>query len=236
MITKFIDRLVSSLRRNGLWRTVYAAGRHLTTYVSALFDRGFDGRYHVETAEFVEIHDMTDVVSPNLKRGIRYEPTRARPFRRIIREIEFPPGSVFVDFGCGKGRAMLLAIEGGFGHVVGVDFSQNLCDVARSNLESFRSRAGRKFKAAVHQGDAVDFPIAPEYNVLFFYNPFDAAVLGKVVASIDQSIREHPRKVWMIYHNPLWRDTIESHGFSSVLERVYGGCEYVVYARGADAR
>ena len=234
MITEFTHRLLTSLRRNGLGHTTRAAGRHLTTYLSTLFDRRFDDRYHVDTGDFVEIHEMTDVNSPNLERGIRYEPTRARPLRRILREIEFPPESVFVDIGCGKGRAMILAVERGFNHVVGVDFSPSLCEVARTNIESFRRQSGRRFEAEVHQSDAIDFPIRPEYNVVFLYNPFDADVLGKVVASIDASLREHPRKMWVIYHNPLWQHTVESHGFTPTMERSYGGCEFTVYTRGAN--
>jgi len=234
MLTEFTNRLVLSLRRNGIGHTVRAAGRHLTTWVSTMADRRFDRRYRVDTGDFVEIHDMADVESPNLERGIRYEPTRARPLRRILREVAFPPESVFVDFGCGKGRAMLLAAERGFRRVVGVDFSPNLCEIARANLGAYQRRSGLQFDAMVHRSDAVDFPIQPEYNVMFFYNPFDADILEKVVAAIDKSLRDHPRKMWMIYHNPLWRHTVESHGFAPVIQRCYGGCEFVVYTRDAD--
>ena len=60
-----------------------------------------------------------------------HELMRLRPFRRLMRTLSLPPGSGFVDFGCGKGRVLLLAAGFGFARITGVEFAKELCDIAK---------------------------------------------------------------------------------------------------------
>ena len=82
----FIPRTVNSLRNRGFVATLRSARRHLVTRTSQFFDRRFDRKLGTETGAIVETAAQTDVASPNLARGIRYEPTRARPLQRLLRE------------------------------------------------------------------------------------------------------------------------------------------------------
>jgi hypothetical protein len=34
------------------------------------------------------------------------------------------------------------------------------------------------------------------------YNPFDGAVMRPFVARVEQSLREHARRIWVFYSNP----------------------------------
>ena len=65
--------------------------------ISSLADRHFDAAFGTETHAVVENVDLSDVASQNLARGIRYEPTRAIPFRRLLRAAHIPPAGSFVD-------------------------------------------------------------------------------------------------------------------------------------------
>src|SRR5262249_10946784 len=78
-------RLVRSLRNQGVRYTFHAALRHVNTAFSRLLDRHFDIAFGTDTRGVIETGAQTDVTSPNLSRGIRYEPTRALPLQRVMR-------------------------------------------------------------------------------------------------------------------------------------------------------
>lgn len=131
-----------------------------------------------------------------------YQPIDYETFVAALRPIdEQCRGGVFVDFGCGKGRALLLASFRSFRRVIGVEQSAILCDIARTNLE--RSAAWRR-AAYVHvvQQDAAQFTVPDDANLLFFYNPFQGAVLNRVVEQIRQSYLRSPRPLNIIYALP----------------------------------
>ena len=207
-----------------------AARRRCALERSKFADRFFDTRYGTETSALVENAHMRDVTSDNLSRGIRYEPTRALPLRRVLRAAHIPTEGVFVDMGCGKGRVCMLAIEHGFARIVGIDYSPRLCELARKNLEIFKQRTGREFEADIRGVDAVNYQFAGDETVLYLFNPFDGAVLGQVIGPLLASLAKRPRAVWVVYHNPVWREVIESSGaFDAVGEWIAGGGRFVVY-------
>lgn len=223
-------RVHRSLREHGLLHTFRSALRHLSTRVSRLIDRHFDPAFGTETGTVVENAALVDVTSPNLARGIRYEPTRAIPFRRVLRAARVPTGGGFVDLGCGKGRALILAAQVGFTRVTGVDYSPALCAVAERNLSAFRARTRRSFHARIVCMDAADYAFTKEDTVVYLFNPFDAVVLAAVVARVRRSLERYPRTVWIVYHNPLWRASIETtNAFEHVGDYTRGGARFAVY-------
>ena len=225
-----IARLYRSLRSHGLPATLRSAHRRLAIAASSLADRHFDAAFGTDTHAVVENVDLSDVASQNLARGIRYEPTRAIPFRRLLHTADIPPAGTFVDLGCGKGRACLLAAIHGFSDVVGIDYSPGLCRIAERNLDTLRERTGRVFHASIRSMDAADYAFAPADTVIYLYNPFDAVVLAAVVARLERSLAAHPRRVWIIYHNPVWRGVIdERSAFTHAGDWSYGGCDFAVY-------
>jgi SAM-dependent methyltransferase len=230
------SRLQQSLRDRGVVATARAARLRLAIAASVLADRHFDLVYGTETSAVVENADLRDVTSANLARGIRYEPTRAIPFRRVLRAARVPSEGAFVDLGCGKGRACMLAVLHGFASVVGVDYSPELCRIAARNFEALRRRTGRRFRSTLRAIDVTDYVFAPDDTVLYLYNPFDASVLSAVLARLRASLDAHPRRVWLVYSNPVWRETVEGAGlFARVGEWSFGGCQFAVY-RHDDAR
>lgn len=225
-----ISRLHKSLRERGFVATMRSARRHLATAFDKLLDRHFDWAFGTETRAIVENADLHDVESPNFARGIRYEPTRVLPFRRVLRAARIPHDGAFADLGCGKGRACMLAAMHGFASVVGIDYSLQLCRVAERNLDVFRARTGRRFASSIRAMDAADYAFAKNDTVVYLFNPFDAGVLSAVIARLRQSLAAHPRRLWIVYQNPVWRNAVESTGaFLHVGDWSYGGCDFAVY-------
>ena len=94
----------------------------------------------IRSAVYDQLEDL-GIASENKQRGVRYEPTRARPFRTLLRRLDPPTSSGFVNVGCGKGLVLVIAAEYGFKRVVGIEFSQELCVTVHIPLD-LGSRSG----------------------------------------------------------------------------------------------
>jgi predicted RNA methylase len=100
----------------------------------------------------------------------------------------------FIDLGCGKGKPLILASRRGFKDLVGVDFSQQLINCARTNLAVVGASRARLICA-----DASTFVFPNSPLVIYMYNPFSGEVMRKVRANLEKSIESFPRAVYVIY-------------------------------------
>ena len=132
-----------------------------------------------------------------------YEGARARALAREVRRLGVVPGDcTFVDLGCGKGKALLVAAELGFARVVGVELDPALAAVARENVRRHAPRRRAAATPEVLERDAreVEWPAGP--FVLFLYNPFGEPILRDVLERLGAALLERPRKVHVVYMNP----------------------------------
>jgi len=221
--------------RSLLWSTgVYGK---LRMYPIQVRGRRFDARNGVNTAGRVDLGAL-DVKGRSAAHGNHYEAVDPKLFRKILRALKIKYDDfVFVDFGSGMGRAILLAAEFPFRKVIGVEFSARLHAVAEGNI---RRHAGRARKCADVESvciDAVEYT-APEAPAVFFlYNPFKEAVLRSVLANIRESLKQHPREVWLIYVNPELDHLVGGDG---VLKKIDCGktnaVSYTVYKSAGEAK
>lgn len=122
------------------------------------------------------------------------------------------PNVHFLDMGCGKGRALCVAAHFGFKKVTGLDFSKNLCDAALENLRVTKLAVPNLIFKVVNN-DAYYFDIPSDADCIFFFNPFDEFIMNKVVENIIISIQNNPRKIKIIYVNPLHKNIFLKAGY-----------------------
>ena len=116
------------------------------------------------------------------------------------------------DFGCGKGRALVVAAQFDFKKIVGIDFAKGLCELAKENVLKNQVRfPDAKFNIVCE--DAAIYKIEKDQTVFFFFNPFDEVVMLKVVKNILSSLKETERKIYIIYANPVHKEIFLSAGF-----------------------
>jgi SAM-dependent methyltransferase len=224
-----LRRLTSSLENKGFKETARLVVKHIGVAAGRAGDLWFDLRYGTDTSGIIPV-DQIEVDSPSKKYAMRYEVTRARPLARLLRRLDLPTGGRFVDIGCGKGRVLMVAARHGFTRITGVEYSPALCEVARRNLSQFRRKTGMAFDAEVVEADAAGYEIPPDTNVIFMFNPFYTEILEVVAGNIAISVRERPRKVWLIYLYPECRAAFDGRGeFVETGRHVWGDCEFVVY-------
>lgn len=166
----------------------------------------FDQEWGVETDGEVEgwtyLSDL-DISSPNWIHGNNYAPIEPARFKAILETLSIRfEDFVFVDFGSGKGRALLLASEAPFRKIIGIDFSPELHAVALSNIAKFNSP--RRMCPTVESvcGDFLAFPLPLEPSVLFFFDPCDKRVLAAMLAKVSESLGAHPRELCLVYAAP----------------------------------
>ena len=136
---------------------------------------------------------------------------------------------VFLDLGSGKGRTLLMASDYPFRRIVGVELLPALHRIAQENLSKYHSESQKCFALESICGDATDFQFPAEPTVLYLFNPFPEAGLRKVIANLEQSLHEHPRAMYVLYHNPLLEHVV---GESAALSKIAGTHQYSVWAGG----
>ena len=116
------------------------------------------------------------------------------------------------DFGCGKGRAMVVAAHYGFENITGIDFAKALCNAAEQNIKNIESLYPSAKFNIIHD-DVVNYKIENDQTVFFFFNPFDEIIMLKVVKNILSSLKEKERKIYIMYANPVHKEIFLSAGF-----------------------
>ena len=165
-------------------------------------DQAFDRRWGTETSTGVSVHAL-GVEKARLAYCRRYDPSSEAMLREPLAALSIAPADfAFVDYGAGKGRVLMLALEDGFADVSGVEISARLCAVARSNVAHFAAQHEGMSPARIVQGDAADF--APNgCNILaYFYNPFDRPIMDQVRQRLESRLSAGSEKIVVIYANP----------------------------------
>jgi SAM-dependent methyltransferase len=216
--------LIDTFRRKGLNRTIQSI-------LNVIADWPYDIRYGINTKGLVRLDDL-GITSQNKMRNTGFRPTRVRPLKKLLNNLEFPRNSVFVDLGCGKGKALVIAAEYGFKRVVGVEFSPVLCREAKEKISVYIRNQGINVDFEIIESDVCEYEIKDDENIFYLYDPFDDIVMRRVLRNLDISIEKKKRKMWLIYNNPNFRTVIEEQGnFKKSEEFTTGNTEFVVYSR-----
>jgi 16S rRNA G966 N2-methylase RsmD len=195
----------------------------VTTFRFVISDFLFDFKYKIDTINTEMLEDL-EIDSPNKVHGNYYEGTNAYIFKNMFSKVKVdPPNSCFVDFGSGKGKAMFMAAEMGFRKIIGVEFSLELVEVCRKNLEIFKQKSKSKTEFEILHMDATEYKIPAEANLLFFSNPFDHTLVGKVIENILESLEKYPREIMVIHLYPQGNLAFAEHPrFQLEYESQYG--------------
>ena len=214
--------LQSSVRDRGVAQTTKVA-------LSFVADLAFDLFNGTDTLRRVDMSSL-EIASANRANAERYGATKARPFEEVMTRLGLPSGSVLVDIGSGKGRVLMVGAECGlFTKVVGIEFSGELCAIARTNIERFRRRH-RLVPVEIVETDAVTYRFQPDQNVFFMFDPFNDEVLAQVLDNLRASLAESPRKAWLVYHSAVHHDVIQASGVFDSCERIQiRGSDFNVY-------
>ncbi len=125
-------------------------------------------------------------------------------------------GATFIDFGAGKGRALMMATAYPFGAIIGVEFARELWDAGQDNLAKVAGRLPGTDRIALILADAADYELPGGPLILYLYNPFDAPIIEAVARKALASWHDDPRPVLATYLNPVHLDAWLRAGWQTV--------------------
>jgi len=138
---------------------------------------------------------------------------------RALRAVRPGPDDVFVDFGSGKGRVISRAAMYPLKRVVGVELSEPLNEVARANLEVVRPRL-KTPEIEIVTADATTWEVPDDMTIGFLFNPFLGDVFRAVMDNIVRSLDRNPRRIRLVYVNPVEEEKILETGRFRVSRRL----------------
>ena len=206
---------------------VRAAAEYVSDQYHSWLDGRLDRRYGIDTCGLE--YDLVGLGASgeHQAHGHAYEPIQISVFGDIVQALPISPnGYCFIDFGSGKGRALILAAEAGFKRMIGIEFATALHVAAQHNIASYQQTRSDSAPIETHCQDAAKFAIPTCDAVLFFYNPFDDVVMRSVLTRIESSWRAHPRDLIVVYRNPVYVDILDSARFIRKIVAHHAYCIY----------
>jgi len=184
-----IGEFTSSIKENGLCSTVDKIAQRVYYKI-----KGVD-------LSTQNLHDLT-LTGDYQDHGTALVSTSKDFFKKVFEDLEEITGSkieknIFLDYGSGKGGAIIQAKKFGFKQSIGIEFAKELHEVAKQNIQ----KLGLKDVTSFFQ-DAAEYMPALDVSVIYLFNPFDAVVMEKVAENIASLKEEFKNEVYIIYGNP----------------------------------
>jgi predicted RNA methylase len=172
-------------------------------------------KYKINTAEIQDVGRIT-VKGNNLRHAEMYQGASYYLLEKVFAYMQKKNiNHSIVDFGCGKGRAMVVAAAYGYKRVIGVDFASVLCEEAKRNIEKVKeAHASTQFEV-IHE-DVINYRIPSDVQTLFFFNPFNEIIMKEVMKNILSSVKDTPRQLHVIYLNPQHKEVFIKAGFKKI--------------------
>ena len=212
---KFLNRLegvVVSLKKNGFSSTFQKIREHLV--------------YKIKGIDFTSqnISDLTKI-GEHKKEGTALISSSKDFLIKLIRDLEKTiekpiKKSIFIDYGSGKGSAIIHAKKMGFDQTIGIEFAKELHEIAVDNIQKFNLKNVQSLYA-----DASSYPPPQDVSIIYFNNPFSEVVMKKVIQNILNEKKNFTNDVYIIYGSAS----------TELLKEKFHFLKEVIYPNGARA-
>lgn len=183
-----ISDVFRHLLSHGVRGTVY----HGIFRISEMWNERY---FSINTSEIVEPRRL-GINNPECN---WYVPISYPSFKSVMKHIEIERGQdVFIDFGAGKGRAVVLASTFPFKRVIGVELVPELAAMARENLRRASKRL-RCQQVEIVTADAPEYSLPDDTTIIHFFNPFEGEILSRVAHNIKASLLKSPRRLTIVW-------------------------------------
>ena len=174
-------------------------------------------KYCIETTGADELNELEEK-GIDIEHATIYMPASYDLLEQIFTQANISSAKHFIDIGCGKGRVLSVAAHFAVQKVTGIDFSKDLCDTAKLNL----LKTQQQFPTLVFKifnNDAFYFEIPDDADFIFMFNPFDEIIMSGVIENIEMSLVRAPRKITVIYANPLQKHLFLEQHYKQVFQQ-----------------
>ena len=127
-----------------------------------------------------------------------YEPTPYTVLERLADSGLIGESDTVLDYGCGKGRVGFFLAHRVRARNIGIEYDRRICEAAWENQSAAVS--GKRTSFHLTRAEAYDVPA--DVTCCYFFNPFSAEILRKVMARILASYYETPREILLFFYYP----------------------------------
>ena len=210
------------------FRSLYYRGL-VNTFKLLTYEAKFEKKLGIDTHKIVNLDDLTldgdESADNHHYQGASYY-ILYNLFNKLPTNVKHAP---FIDYGCGKGRALFVAEQCGFTNLIGVDIAKELINDAEKNLNHYQ-RNNLSSTISFLFCDATKYKIPNDASVFYFFNPFGVDILTKVLKSILLSKKNFPRDIYCLYLNPKYKKVFEELGIKEhFVEKNKHYTEAIVY-------
>ncbi len=159
-----------------------------------------------------------------------YQPTQPDIFSEIMSSLQISFREfLFFDVGSGKGRVLLMASDYPFRRILGIELLPELHLLALENFKTYKSDLQQSFDVESICADARKFEFLAQPTVLYLFNPLPEAGMEELIANLERSLRERPRPIYVLYHNPILERRLSR---SELFKKIGGTHQYAIYSHG----
>lgn len=195
--------------------------RPFTRKLYNVWDRGhpFDRRFGVDTLGIVAADQITE--HKHLAAQILYYiGSQPSIVRRALATLGVVEDYTLLDFGCGKGRAAIVASEFPFRQVIGVELSPVLAAKAQANVAIIAKKFPERPGIAIFNANVLEVALPSGKLAIFAYNPFGAEILTGVVKRLEAALAADTPHIFFVYVNSKHADVLDA---SPAFQRFYAG-------------
>ena len=125
-----------------------------------------------------------------------YEPTPYCVLERLAGCGLIDKNDVVLDYGCGKGRAGFFLSHRKQAKTIGIEYDARIYAGALKNQQTAAATADFVLSKAE------EYTVPTDVNRCYFFNPFSAEILHKVMARILESYYARPREMFLFFYYP----------------------------------
>ena len=123
--------------------------------------------------------------------------------KKSLEYLNISHGDSILDIGCSKGAALLCMNKFPFNRIDGIEISENLADIAKSNFSIIGLT-----NIGIYNCDALNYSEYNNYNIFYFYNSLFPKVLQEVLEMILKIAKD--KEIIFIYNNPKYSYVFEN--------------------------
>ncbi len=199
----------------------YSTNQIIDVY-SHIFDHGgpqtisyYDFVSYCWNIDFSDTIPRKDVVGEDAH---GYYPTNLDVLLDVFSTRDIEKDDALFDFGCGKGAILSVAHQMGFAKCGGVEYTKEIYDKLVNNIAKMTdvSCALTGYETIIDgislfNADAASLKnVLDDYNWFTLFNPFGLDKTNEVIRNILSSVERKPRKIHILYAEPMGHDVIVS--------------------------
>ena len=127
-----------------------------------------------------------------------YEPTPYRVLERLAGSGLVGERDIVLDYGCGKGRVGFFLSHRTGAKTIGIEYDDRIYTAAMENCKTALCAGKTDFVLT----RAEEYQVPRDVNRCYFFNPFSAELLHRVMARILKSWYEEPREIFLFFYYP----------------------------------